>query len=580
MANFKKIKTVANSTAALLAAVFISSALIWSYAFQLYVGEGRPILKNEDLYWTVAHLQLEIEKTRATLMKYKTGTASRDELALRYGLVISRKIDMETPGTELHTLLASVPGYTDIVALINKELPTDQVRLVTDEGVIAAFDRLGRIQRELSLFALNARKSEISYRQARNDELYNERYLVAALAIALWLVTCISLVVLRSRYVKTRTLLEQEQAAHQATVAMELDRTTFFATLSHEIRSPLQSMQAYLTLIESHTKSEGKARDALNGLKASMNGLIVQVHDIMDFSAIKNMQLRVSPSVVNMAKLFQEVLDIQRVIASNKNLALLYEAEQLPRSVRVDGDRLRQVVGNLVANAIRYTAHGQVTIKVGLLYSHGKTLIQVAVMDTGIGIPPDMQQKIFQPYVRGSKLKGSHGLGLALVKELVGLMGGTVELHSREGVGSTFTVCIPVVVLNEAVNDTPTILVVEDDASIRLPFVELLSEEGYQVLAAGTVDEAKHVLDEQPALDLVLLDMQLGADSGYDVAEAIRSSQNAVPILAMTAHPQEYNDKRAAWFAEKLEKPFSFPQLIALVHQRLITRHNPQRELV
>ncbi|NHR06859.1 response regulator [Chromobacterium haemolyticum] len=523
---------------------------------------------SEDLYWSVAQFQLEMERAKSALVGFQAGRIKQDELLRRLEVASSRfHVFSEPAPVRVQMLLRQVKGFDTLVVDYQQLFNDPAFSHPALASVPALLERIDLLRPQLMAFAVEARVAEVKSRTERLEDLDRQRSNVLYLQSVLWGVIC-AVILLLSRYSSVKrlasakqALLEKEQSAHQATVAMELDRTTFLATLSHEIRSPLQSMQVCIELLEPVADGQKTARTALQRLKTSVSHLSAQVHDIMDISAIRNMKLRMNPQPMPLAEVLQATMDVMRPLADAKGLALNYQAGPLPATVLLDEVRLRQVVGNLVSNAIRYTDSGTVTVSVSCLRATGHHELVLQVRDTGVGIPLEYQQRIFQPFIQGKHRRaGSCGLGLSIVKELVNLFGGCIALDSAEGKGACFTVRIPV-----QAAETPgsqSVLIVDDDADIRDTLAELLQRDGYQVATAETAALAERAL-EQADFDAVLLDMHLGADSGYRVAErawnGLRAEHTA--IVGMSAYPEAFDDPRASRFAGILAKPFDAGQL-------------------
>lgn len=565
---------IKNVSVTLVAVLLLATGGVY-YAAGEYVSAKAAEGKSEDLYWTVAQLQIEMERLRAELIRLQHGQASVDEVKRRVSVAQSRILVFKTPSTVRH-MLKQVEGFNEIVTSLDAFFADERLSKLNPNNAADIADEITTLRPDLSEFAVQSRIAEVGQRTVRNRDLEHQRQLVSYLMLTLWCMICAAVLVLMYRYnvakrdAATRQgLLEKERAAHKATVSAELDRSTFLATLSHEIRSPLQTMQVCVELIEPSIKESSSAFSALQRLKTSMSHLMTQVHDIMDISAIKNMQLRLHPTEVDIESLLRETIDAQTVMSDSKGLKLTFACEGLPEKAMVDGTRLRQIVGNLVSNAIRYTDEGQVTVTACAFNDDGLCSLEVKVRDTGIGIPEESRSRIFQPFIQGkSRRVGSSGLGLAVVKELVHLFGGSIEVESEEGKGSEFTIQIPISKAYARLDaaHTPAVLIVDDDENIKEPFAELLTIAGFDVSKAGSVTEALQALSGKK-YEAILLDMQLGNESGYSVAEAVRKGgQNkTTPIIAMTAYPEEYSDGRAVWFADKLEKPFDFSRLRSLL---------------
>ncbi|VEB42002.1 Autoinducer 2 sensor kinase/phosphatase luxQ [Chromobacterium violaceum] len=245
----------------------------------------------------------------------------------------------------------------------------------------------------------------------------------------------------------------------------------------------------------------------------------------MDISALKNHQLALEPATTDIEELVACVVAVHQGNAEAKGLALTVSVPPMPL-LWLDGNRLRQIMWNLLSNAIRYTDQGGIRLE--LEYRPRNLVLSVA--DTGVGIPEDIRVQLFRPFTRGkTRRPGSSGLGLAIVHELVTLFGGQIEIDSQEGRGSTFTLSLPV---QEA--STPEdcdgagygqgrILLLDDDDPIRESYSALLQENGYSVSSFATVnDAAAQVVRHR--FDILLIDLQVGTASGYEVAEAAAAS--------------------------------------------------------
>ncbi|POZ63367.1 ATP-binding response regulator [Chromobacterium alticapitis] len=525
--------------------------------------------KSEQLYWNVAQLHIELEKTRAELIAYAAEPQALPAVRQQFQLLLSRYQIFEAPDTVLaHRQLRGVAGFDALTSALSPLLKDPAWRSLTSQTARNMVVRIDALRPVLANFAVQSREAEVAARMARTRALASQRSQMLALQLVLCGGICgILLMLMRYHEVKTlsearQSLLDQEREAHQATVALELDRTTFLGALGHEIRSPLQSMQMCMELVEPAVLPEPAAQLALKRMKAGMAQLTSQVHDIMDVSAIKNMQLRLNPGRMSLTGVLRTVMDVMQPLADAKGLELACETESLPDMVMMDEIRLRQIVGNLVSNAIRYTDQGEVRIKARGMRHDEQLELWLEVSDTGIGIAEEDRQRIFQPFSQGrNRRPGSSGLGLSIVKELVRLFGGHIEMDSMVGKGSAFTVRLP---LREVLGGRGgrSLLLVDDDAQIRSSVAEWLLQDGFQVRCASTLTQAADCLLQQ-RFDILLLDMQLGQDSGYALAELARKQPQRPLMLAMSATPAEFADARANWFSARLGKPFDGQQLRA-----------------
>ncbi|POZ61622.1 hybrid sensor histidine kinase/response regulator [Chromobacterium alticapitis] len=554
----------------LFATLLISAALYSSVI-------KRPIPdKASDLYWMVAQLQLSLNRVELDAWRYRAGQAGLPDVERSYAIAVS-KYRMYSRPSAAHDVLAQVEGFAALSAAL-AEVFEQPPREWSQQDTQRLSSDLARLRPQLADFAVGARQRENSemVQQLRLMEKHQTLYL---LGLMCWLgFLCLFWVVMH-RFGKVKRqasqqqqILEREQAARAALVQSELARDTFLATISHEIRSPLQSIQTCVELLEYSVQRDSAGYGYLARLKHSTEHLLEQVRDIMDVSALKNHQLTLEPAPTDIAALIATIELAHRGNAEAKGLALLIDCPAMP-PLWLDGHRLRQIVWNLLSNAIRYTDHGRIEL---ILRLQDRQLL-VMVQDTGVGIPDDIKAQLFRPFARGkSRRPGSSGLGLAIVHELVMLFGGKIQVSTEVGSGSCFRLLLPVQQTGgQAASESGEppqgrILLLDDDDHIRESYHALLEAKGYLVDTVSTVPAAiELVLADR--YQLLLLDLQVGNASGYEVAEAARraSANLQTPVIGMTAFKQEFNDPRHALLAGKLEKPFNFGQLQKLLAQCL-----------
>ena len=352
------------------------------------------------------------------------------------------------------------------------------------------------------------------------------------------------------------------EAALAASEAANAAKGNFLANMSHELRTPLNSIIGFANILQRNGRSELKPKDATYLSRISANGshLLTLINGVLDLSKIEAQQVQLEMSDVDVAALLRECLDQMEPQAEAREVLLLAEA---PRScmLHTDRSRLKQIILNLVGNAIKFTHRGRVTVR---LHVDPRTQLptRIDVQDTGIGIAPDRVTRIFDAFQQEdettSRRYGGTGLGLTITRSLAHLMGWEIEVASAVGVGSTFTVCIardapaPVRASQElreyvgdgrhATHDTPLrpfrVLVVDLDYDARMLLQHQLEDFGCTVIAAATAEEGV-ALTLRVKPDLITVDVSNPRSGGRDALRTLTASPELsdVPLLAMAIAP-------------------------------------------
>jgi len=380
------------------------------------------------------------------------------------------------------------------------------------------------------------------------------------------------------------------QAKEQAEFATKV-KSEFLANMSHEIRTPMNSVIGFTEILEGLIRDPVQ-RDYLNSIKVGGNALLRLINDILDLSKIEAGQLQLKPESVNLATLLAELEIIFREALRQKGLAYsCVIADQVPHSILIDGLRLRQILLNLVGNAIKFTEKGAVEVLVNAEYNQedATDTLVLKITDTGIGIGAENLNHIFDAFAQEQGLDrkyGGTGLGLSICSKLAHLMHGTISVESTPGQGATFTVTLPGIRSTETVpEDTEqtvvpetlafhpsTLLVVDDIADNRKLIRSMLHETAITVHEADCGQVALELLEKTP-VDLVLLDLRMPDLSGYAVIERIRANDHltTMPVIAMTASVMvEDLDRVTAYgFSAHLRKPITRADLFSLVSRYL-----------
>ncbi len=387
--------------------------------------------------------------------------------------------------------------------------------------------------------------------------------------------------------IKNNELLRQKKIAESAVLAKE----SFLANMSHEIRTPLNAIIGFTELL-SETRLDKQQQAFIQDVQTAGENLLLIVNDILDLSKIESGGLSLEKQPFNLKKSLRHVYDLLKVkTADGVEFNLFLDAE-LPDVITGDQGRLNQIMVNLAGNALKFTNEGEVTISVK---NKGETedsyTIRFSVKDTGIGIPKEHLESIFERFTQGQedtvRKFGGTGLGLSIVKELVKLHDSKIQVKSREGAGSEFfftaTYKKPLYI-----KENPKLLPVNDLGRLKILLFEdnrlnqklaqnVIEGFGFEIDIAENGDQGIKLLSENQ-YDLVLMDLQMPVRDGYQTTHYIRSElKNEIPIIAMTAHSLAGEHHRClnAGMDGYVPKPFKQHELLEAIKQALKKDRRP-----
>lgn len=411
--------------------------------------------------------------------------------------------------------------------------------------------------------------------QSRQREMLQFAVLIMAggLLLAGWLSLRIASSVLRSL-----------DAANSA-------KSEFLANMSHEIRTPLNGVLGMAQIGYRVSVGHEKAQEAFRRILESGRLLLAIISDILDFSKIEAGKLAIEAVPCDPARLAGNAVQSAAILGAVKNLPVVLDKGDLPAAVLSDPVRISQILNNLLSNAIKFTATGEV--KLGA--RREGSFLEFAVSDTGIGIEPDVLERLFQPFEQAdsstTRKYGGTGLGLVISRRLAELMGGTISVESAPGRGSAFTLRLP---LSETDLPVPleadaqrigerrlagvTLLVAEDNRVNQLVLEDMLREEGAELVLANDGRQAVAAVEAMPArFDAVLMDVQMPEMDGLEATRLIRRVRSDLPIVGQTAHvmKKEHDRCMAAGMVATVTKPIDSTLLIATLLAQ-IRRRSPE----
>ena len=513
---------------------------------------------------------------------FVTGISSEENYSKKYGFY---SVPLLNP---VKSCFAVNSGNCSLLSILNKTIKAKPINLLA--GSIA-------------MYQSSARKVTLS--EFIKDNFFMV-LLISSIAVAVVLLTILKLLqkarkaeaAAKKAANDTQELNAKLQVAVEKAESANRAKSTFLFNMSHDIRTPMNAIIGYADLASRHLDDPAKLEKYMENIQVCGQNMLMLLNNVLDLARIENDKTEIEYSVSDVEKDFRNCIAMFQNQADSKGQTLTVTARLQHPYVYADIPHLTEVCTNLVSNAVKYTGacgtiHCDITQKPGKKEGWCDTVITVA--DNGIGMSQEFQKHIFEPFERErtstvSKVEGS-GIGMGIVKKLVGLMGGTVEVESRIGVGSTFTVTIPCRIASQeerqAKRDTTSsdkkslsgtkILLAEDNDLNAEIAVELLQEEGCTVDRAKDGVECVDMLEKAAngTYQLILMDIQMPVMNGYDAAKKIRRMDDLpkadIPIIAMTANAFS-EDKQAALDAgmnDHISKPINMNVLVPTIQKYL-----------
>ncbi len=553
----------------------------------------------DGLYWDAAQMQIAYARFESQLLIYADGIdRDLDKVRLRYE-VLQSKLNVMKGSTRR---LAGMPSLMKLqqqdLAVIDATIAPFEAQIATladnPARAVPMLTALDTHWAEVTDLALNRRFADVTEREdIRRDFIAKRRELFAAGLVLLMLSAAAAVLLVMNGYRRTRLIRQQHaalEAEHQATrAAREASnaKDAFLGMISHELRTPLHAIVSSIELLgfNSHSESDRKVIDRL---ETAARQLEAQMRDLTDYARLGAGKLELRQEEFCPRELLQSIVDQNEQAAHARGLEFGHAWSGSERAVVADPHRIRQIANNLVTNAIRYTERGSVRIEFALreAAASGAQTLAIVVSDTGPGVAPAQIPLIFKEFTqldtsRSRRYEGA-GMGLAIVRGLVDLFGGTIETDSRVGEGTTFTVTIPVTAVVPPVPHAlvpavcaeaapPLVLVVDDHPLMRESLCEMVSHMGYAALAASDADGALASLDATPC-DVVLLDLHMPGRDGYAFMAGLQAKAGRKPhVIAVSADVTALTSTGAGEnpFFDALQKPVHYEVLRAALQRAL-----------
>ncbi|HLU08248.1 MAG TPA: response regulator, partial [Oceanobacillus sp.] len=367
--------------------------------------------------------------------------------------------------------------------------------------------------------------------------------------------------------------------------ALEANRakSTFLANMSHELRTPLNAIIGYSELLEEESAETGRDDfiPDLKKIQTAARHLLLLINDILDFSKIEAGKMDMYIEEIDVQRMVYDVITtVTPMVEKNAN-TLRMEIDPEVKTMRADMTKVRQILFNLLSNASKFTAEGDISLNVALETYNDAQWVVFRVSDTGIGMSSDQLARLFEEFMQAdsstTRKYGGTGLGLAITRRFCQLMGGDIAVESQPGVGSTFTVRLPVDVTpaeTPMVGESPaqpfgTVLVIDDDPNVREVLVRFLSKEGFRVESAAS---GKQGLQRARELmpDVITLDVMMPEMDGWAVLTALKSDPQlaAIPVIIMSMLSDK-NMGYALGATHYLTKPIDHKQLLEVIEKHV-----------
>lgn len=557
------------------------SILFVSQEINVLREQERLVFRTNGLIWRMSETIFEVQRLSSDLVGYSEGRREKEEVEMRFDILWGR-LDL-VANSEIGKAEGLAPVIADLQQFLKQEeevvYRSDQISPDDILRVHSILDEYSKTARQAwaSTFAIEERQRQFVELQNAN-EANGAKDVLGYVLIALLMAYVLSEVFLASRAQRRiQKLHHMAQSANEA-------KSLFLANVSHEIRTPLNGILG-MTSELSESELNTDQRECITIIEQSGELLLATINDVLDLSKVEAGRLELEKAPFDLHRVLKTARNLHAGRAREKGLQLRLEiSDFLPRWILGDERRLQQVIHNLVANAVKFTASGCVTIDALLDAESGDALLRVS--DTGPGVAPEARQKIFDPFVQAdasvTRKYGGTGLGLAISSQITEALGGQLTVNSTDGQGAVFEIRIPIQrVDTQGVENARApelegitlqgqrILIADDSATNRLILERFLAACDCIIYAASGGEEAV-ALAKETDFDVILMDIQMPDIDGVEATRRIRRlelerGKSPVPIFAVTANVMSHqvSEYVSAGIDRVLPKPLPKQRLLS-----------------
>ncbi|MDR0418896.1 MAG: hybrid sensor histidine kinase/response regulator, partial [Prevotellaceae bacterium] len=465
-------------------------------------------------------------------------------------------------------------SYLGKIEAIERQVGT---LIATDQSLS---EELSQLLLELHRQTLDSTLDEIN----KSEEIIQKNYAfsIAAGVISLLLILVLIFLIIVdvNKGDATRKALEEEK---KRTEDLMKSRHELLLAVSHDIKAPLTSILGYLGLFKKEKGQIEEVQQQVSSMENSAYHILSLLTNLLEFSRLEQGKIQVTRCSFNVKDLCREIMEMFSPIAHQKGIVFKgrYEVKEL-QYASADRLKLKQIIINLLSNALKYTIQGEVSLAI----TEKDSNLCFEITDSGVGMPSDLVEEMFKPFSRterGSSVAEGSGFGLYVVKGLVNVLNGTISIASEESAGTKVEVRIPVdrassdevkPIVNESeemnIDKHYNLLLIDDDISLLTMLNETLKKLGCFVTICRNILELENCLPHITDYDMVITDMNMGDTTGADVLQKVREQSASIPVIVMTAH-DDFNliDAKSIGFNGYLSKPFSNNLLINLLNRKV-----------